>query len=67
MPKGKKKQIGKITVTWEKSTIGYDKTQKATIKALGLHKLHQSKEVDNTPVMRGMINKVKHLVNVKES
>ena len=66
MPRGRKKQTAKIAVTWKKSAIGYAERQKATIKALGFRKLHQTIEIDDTPVMRGMIDKVKHLVDVQE-
>lgn len=56
----------KLEVTLVKSPIGYDKTQKATVKALGLRKVNQSVQKENTPVIRGMINKVSHLVQVVE-
>jgi len=53
-------------ITWVKSDIGYAKDQRLTIKALGLHRLNQSVKHDNTPAIRGMALKVKHLVNVEE-
>ena len=56
----------KLRITYKKSAIGYNKKQGATIKALGLRKLNQSVEHDDTPVIRGMINKVSHLVAVEE-
>ncbi|MFQ5418888.1 MAG: 50S ribosomal protein L30 [Anaerolineae bacterium] len=56
----------KIRVTYSKSAIGYDKTQKGTIRALGLRKLNQVVEHDDTPVVRGMVQKVSHLVTVEE-
>lgn len=56
----------KIRVTLVKSAIGYNKSQKATVKALGLRKLNHTVEKDDTPVIRGMINKVSHLVSVDE-
>lgn len=58
--------MSKLRVTYVKSSIGYDKRQKSTIKALGLRKLNQMVEHDDTPVIRGMINSVSHLVAVEE-
>lgn len=55
-----------LEITLTKSPIGYHKSQKATIKALGLNKMHQTVEQEDTPVIRGMINKVSHLVAVNE-
>ena len=57
--------MSKLRVTYVKSAIGYNKRQKSTIKALGLRKLNQSVEHDDTPVIRGMINSVSHLVAVE--
>lgn len=56
-----------IHVTLVKSPIGFNKRQKATVKALGLSKLHQTVEQTDTPAVRGMINTVSHLVTVKET
>ena len=58
--------MAKLRIKWVKSTIGYSKDQKATIRALGLHKLQQTVEHEDNPVMRGMIRKVNHLVKVEE-
>jgi large subunit ribosomal protein L30 len=58
--------MGKVRVTWIKSAIGDNVKQKATIKALGLRRLHHVVEHDDSPVIRGMINKVSHLVHVEE-
>jgi large subunit ribosomal protein L30 len=55
-----------LIVTWVKSAIGFNKTQKATIKGLGLKKLNQSVAHRDTPQIRGMIYKVRHLVKVEE-
>jgi len=55
-----------LRVKWVKSAIGYSKDQKATIRALGLHKLQQTVEHEDNPAMRGMIRKVNHLVKVEE-
>ena len=56
----------RIKITYSKSAIGYDRRQRATIKALGLRKLNQSVEHDDSPVIRGMVRKVHHLVTVEE-
>jgi large subunit ribosomal protein L30 len=55
-----------LRIKWVKSAIGYSKDQKETIRALGLHKLQQTVEHEDNPVMRGMIRKVNHLVKVEE-
>jgi len=55
-----------LRITYSKSAIGYKKDQKATIAALGFHKLGQTVERPDTPVIRGMIRKVMHLVTVEE-
>jgi len=58
--------MAKLRITWKKSTIGYEQDQRRTIKALGLRRLHQSVEHQDTPVIRGMVKKVRHLVEVEE-
>lgn len=63
MAKKKQKQL-KITLV--KSTISSLKNHKANVEALGLRKLHQSVVKNDTPQIRGMIFKVKHLVEVEE-
>ncbi|NLG71155.1 MAG: 50S ribosomal protein L30 [Chloroflexi bacterium] len=55
-----------IRVTLVKSPIGYSKRQKATVRALGLRRMHQTVEHVDSPSVRGMINKVSHLVKVEE-
>ncbi len=57
----------KLRVTYSKSAIGYNKEQKRTIAALGLHKLGQTIEQPDTPAIRGMIARVNHLVTVEEA
>lgn len=57
---------GKLRITWVKSSIGYSRRQKGTIRALGLHHLGDVVEQADTPVIRGMVNKVSHLVRVEE-
>ena len=56
----------KLKITQTKSTIACLKDQIATIKALGLHKIHQTVVHDDNPMIRGMIFKVKHMVDVEE-
>jgi large subunit ribosomal protein L30 len=56
----------KLEITQAKSAIDRVFTQKRTIRALGLHKLHQTVVHADTASIRGMIDKVKHLVVVKE-
>jgi len=55
-----------LRVTWKKSSIGYAKDQKATIQALGLKRLHHTVEHDDSPSIRGMLHKVRHMVIVEE-
>ena len=55
-----------IRVTLVKSTIGYRQKQRDTVRALGLRKLQSSVIHKETPQIRGMINKVSHLVRVEE-
>lgn len=57
----------KLRVTLTKSPIGYEKSQKATVSALGLRKVNQTVEKDDSPAIRGMLNKVSHLVEVEEA
>lgn len=56
----------KLRIKWTKSSIGYPKDQKATIRALGLRKLQHAVEIEDNPAIRGMIRKVRHLVQVEE-
>jgi large subunit ribosomal protein L30 len=58
--------VSKLRVTWIKSGIGYEESQKKTLKALGFHRLNQSVVHEDTNSVRGMINKVRHLVKVEE-
>jgi len=57
----------KIRVQQVKSLIGYDRRQRATVRGLGLTRIRQVVEVEDTDSVRGMINKVGHLVVVLES
>jgi large subunit ribosomal protein L30 len=56
--------MSRIRVTYRKSAIGYRVDQKATIQALGLKKLNHTVEHDDSPAIRGMVFKVRHLVSV---
>jgi large subunit ribosomal protein L30 len=57
---------GRVKVRWVKSQIGYDRRQRATLRGLGFRRLNQAVELEDTPAIRGMINKVIHLVVVEE-
>ncbi|AOR25939.1 MAG: 50S ribosomal protein L30 [Bacteroidetes bacterium] len=59
--------MAKIKVTKQKSAINRTKRQKLTLEALGLKKIGQTVEHEDTPNILGMINKVKHLVSVQEA
>lgn len=61
----KKAKLLKVTLV--KSPIGYSLRQKGTVRALGLRRMGQTVEHKDTPVIRGMINKVSHLVKVEEA
>ncbi len=58
--------MARIRISWQKSAIGYGGDQKRTIKALGLRRLGQTVEHEDSRAIRGMINKVRHLVKVAE-
>ena len=55
-----------ITVTQIGSPIGRRKDQRATLIGLGLNKMHRTRELEDTPAVRGMISKVHHLVRVED-
>ena len=57
--------MAKVRVTKIKSAINRPKRQKATLEALGLRKMNSSNEIEATPQVLGMINKVKHLLKVE--
>jgi large subunit ribosomal protein L30 len=58
--------MAKLRITWKKSDIGFERDQQATIKSLGLRKLHQTVERYDTPIVRGQIHKVRHMIVVEE-
>ena len=57
----------RIVVTQKKSPIGRQSYQRKTLIGLGLNKIGRSKELEDSPSIRGMIEKVKHLVEIKEN
>ncbi|MBM4448358.1 MAG: 50S ribosomal protein L30 [Chloroflexi bacterium] len=59
--------MAKLRITWVKSAIGYNASQRRTLATLGFHRLNQSVVRDDSMSLRGMINKVRHLVKVEEA
>ncbi|MDY6911001.1 MAG: 50S ribosomal protein L30 [Chloroflexota bacterium] len=59
--------MAKLRITWKKSAIGYSKDQKKVVQALGFHSLNGVVEHNDSPQIRGMIRKVRHLVEVEEA
>ncbi len=55
-----------LRITLVRSPIGYSRDQKATVRALGLRRLHQTVEKADTPAIRGMVAKVRHMLQVEE-
>jgi large subunit ribosomal protein L30 len=63
----KKETSGKaLRVTLIKSPIGYTQDQKATVRALGLRRMNQTVEHKDSPAVRGMLNKISHLLKIEE-
>jgi large subunit ribosomal protein L30 len=60
------KAAKRLTITLRKSTIGFNKTQAKTVQGMGLRRINHSVELPDTPATRGMIHKVRHLVEVSE-
>ena len=58
--------MAKLRITYTKSSIGYSIDQKETVKSIGLRKLNSTVVREDTPTVRGMIFKVRHLVTVQE-
>jgi|GEM_PF-21366 len=58
--------MAKLRITYTKSSIGYSRDQKATVRSLGLRKLNSTVVQEDTPPIRGMIFKVRHLVRVED-
>jgi large subunit ribosomal protein L30 len=57
---------GRVKVRWIRSQIGFNRKQRATLVGLGLRRLNQTVELEDTPAVRGMIDKVIHLVVVED-
>ncbi len=57
--------MARLRITWVKSDIGYEKDQRRTLKALGFRRLQQTVEHEDSPAIRGMVAKVKHLVRME--
>jgi len=55
-----------LKVTLKKSVISSTKKQRATVAGLGLRKINQTRNLQNTPAIRGMIKKILHLIDVEE-
>ncbi len=66
MPKTAKTTEKTVRITLVRSPIGFPKRHKATVRALGLHRLHQTVEHVDTPTLRGMLYIVDRLVEVEE-
>ena len=65
MPK-KQTSCKALRVTLVKSPIGYTVDQKATVRALGLRRMNQTVEHKDSPAVRGMLNKIIHLIKIEE-
>ncbi|HLJ66307.1 MAG TPA: 50S ribosomal protein L30 [Chloroflexota bacterium] len=55
-----------LEVTYTRSAIGRNSRQRRTVKALGLHRLHETVRHNDTPEVRGMVNSVRHLIAWRE-
>ena len=60
------KSSGKIRIKYVKSAIGYSERQKRTVRALGLRRLGDVVEQDDSPAIRGMVARISHLLEVEE-
>jgi large subunit ribosomal protein L30 len=65
MANAKKDTVSTVKVTLTKSTIGRLESHRATVKGLGLRRMHHTVELQDTPAVRGMINKVNYLLKVE--
>ncbi|AZK58816.1 50S ribosomal protein L30 [Candidatus Desulforudis audaxviator] len=61
------KKKSKLKITLVKSLIGRPETQRRTVRALGLTRMHQTVEQNDVPQIRGMVNRIRHLVKVEEA
>ena len=64
--KAASKATKNLKITLRKSTIGFNKTQAKTVEGMGLRRINHSVELPDTPATRGMILKVRHLIEVSE-
>ena len=62
----KEKKTGTIKIKWVTSFIACPRDMRQTVRGLGLRRLHQVVEHGDTPMIRGMVNKVSHLVRIEE-
>ncbi len=58
--------MAQLKITWTKSYIGKPQNQRRVVHALGLRRLHHTVTHGDTPTIRGMVNKISHLVTVEE-
>ena len=58
--------MARLKITYVRSVIGQKPDQERTVQALGLRRLHQVVEHEDSPQLRGMVHKVRHLVRVEE-
>ena len=65
LPRAKGPAVAKIQITWVRSQIGSTQDQRRTIKALGLKRLRHVVEHEDSPTVRGMVHKVRHLIAVE--
>jgi large subunit ribosomal protein L30 len=59
--------VATLKITYVRSIIGQKPAAQRTVQALGLRRLHQTVELEDSPQLRGMVHKVRHLVEVEES
>jgi large subunit ribosomal protein L30 len=59
--------VAKVKLTQVRSAIGQSERHRGTLRALGLGRIGKSNEIDESPVLAGMLRKVRHLVKVEES
>ena len=59
--------MAKLKLTQVRSQIGQSERHRGTLRALGLGRIGKTNEIDNSPVLQGMLRKVRHLVDVEES
>lgn len=62
--KAKPEAAGRLRIRWVRSVIGYPERVRQTMRGLGFHRMHEVVERPDTPAIRGMIHKVRHLVEV---